>query len=222
MEIGKAVKARNHAPLSFSISIFFFAPYVRDISTRHYVVGDSTRGSFSAKVANGHSVLVAQMRWPSQLPLRKHGHEGDCALGCSVGSYTLAMAADVIIAPHCLELGVQPEQRIKLRCPLLPLLAPSAMYRVVSSYAAPPVIIPGALAILTAASSPSARSILTRSAWQPVGGVGSCLRCVSSARWPTDFFAKYRRSAGACPFLVGILAARFRRLITIRYKKYVR
>jgi hypothetical protein len=40
MEIGKAVKARNHAPLSFSNSIFFFAPYVRDISTRHYVVGD--------------------------------------------------------------------------------------------------------------------------------------------------------------------------------------
>jgi hypothetical protein len=54
------------------------------------------------------------------------------------------------------------------------------------------------------------------------GGVGSCLRCVSSARCPADFFAKYRTSGGACPFLVGILAAGFRCLIIIQYKKYVR
>ena len=117
MEIGKAVKARNHAPLSFSISIFFLRPTsgISVPDTTSWAI--ATRGSFSAKLANGHSVPVAQMRWPSQLPPRKHGHGGDCAHGCAVGPYALAIAADVIIAPHCLELGVQPEQRIKLRCP---------------------------------------------------------------------------------------------------------
>ncbi len=75
----------------------------------------------------------------------------------------------------------------------------------------------------------SDRSVVTECAFDThaqclatVGGVGSCLRCVSSARRPTDFFAKYRRSGGACPFLVGILAARFRCLIIIQYKKYMR
>jgi len=38
------------------------------------------------------------MPWPSQLPLRKHGHEGDCACGCEVGPYALAIAAEVIIS----------------------------------------------------------------------------------------------------------------------------
>jgi hypothetical protein len=67
------------------------------------------------------------------------------------------------------------------------------MYRVISSYAAQPVIIPGALAILTAASSECTFDTHAQRLAN-VGGVGSCLRCVSSARCPTDFFAKYRRS----------------------------
>src|SRR6266436_3758955 len=87
------------------------------------------------------------------------------------------------------------------------------MYRVVSSYAA-------AARYHSWCARYSDRSVVTECAFDThaqclatVGGVGSCLRCVSSARCPTDFFAKYRRSGGACPFLVGILAACFRCLI---------
>ena len=199
-------------------------PFEADIASRISVPDTTswtiaTRGSLSAKLSNGHSVLIAQMRWPSQLPLRKLGHEGDCALGCAVGPYALAIAADVIIAPHCLELGVQPEQRIKLRCPVI---AAFGAVRDVSR----------GLKLCSAAryhswcARYSDRSVVTECAFDTYA---QCLATrrrrrlvpeIFRALCPTDFFAKYRRSGGACPFLVGILAARFRCLII--KKRYVR